>query len=74
MKAELYVQILPEFNQFYPDKVRDIRVGKVTKRPPTEIEANARLVKVVLDVPAEHFITQAVEVEAPAPPAIRAVS
>lgn len=75
MKVELYVQVVPVFGvSWKPDTVTDVRIAKTTKTRPSEPLPGARVVKVVLDVPAEQFAMQAVEVEVPDVPAMRAVS
>lgn len=74
MTVELYVQVVPEWSPFRHEVVRDVKIAKITRTRPDEPVPGARLVKVVIDVPVEQFLTQAIEVRAPDVPAIRAVS
>ncbi len=77
MKVTLYVQIVPTWESWRtrkPDRPDGVRIAKTTMRRPEQLEPNARLVKVELEVDASQFITEAVPVAAPEPTPIRAVS
>lgn len=71
--VELFVQVAPEWGG-WTDSVLDVRIVKITRRRPIRMEPGAHLVKVAMEVPHDRFLNQTVQVEAPAPAPVRAIS
>jgi hypothetical protein len=74
-QTEFWVQIAPEYGPKWgdPRKVVGVHVEKFTKKRPENPTPGARLVKVVLDVPADNFTADTVEIEVAPPTHIRSV-